>query len=72
MYDHQSQAQSTHHAPFNAWLKKALRLNRDPVILCACVTVYQEARGSSFLVTAAFDARCCRGGVLHLQTHRTD
>jgi hypothetical protein len=32
MYDHQSQAPSTHHAPFNAWLKKALRLNRDPVL----------------------------------------
>jgi hypothetical protein len=35
MYDHQSQAPSTHHKPFDKWLKKALRLNRDPVLFCA-------------------------------------
>ena len=45
MYDHQSQAPSTHNARFHARLKKALRLNRDPVLFLPDVTIYQEPRG---------------------------
>lgn len=52
MYDHQSQASSTHHKPFGKWLKKALRLNRDPVLFFARLTAYQELE-KAFLVTAA-------------------
>ena len=52
MYDHQSQAPSTHHAPFDAWLKEALRLNRDPVLLLPDDR-YQDLAGG-LLVTAAW------------------
>ena len=39
-------------APFEARLKKALRLNRDPVLFFARLTAYQELEGG-FLVTVA-------------------
>lgn len=52
MYDHQSQASSTHQMPFDKRLKKALRLNRDPVLFFARMTVYQEL-ARAILVTAA-------------------
>jgi hypothetical protein len=51
MYDQQSQASSTHQTPFDEWLKKTLRLNRDPVLFFAHKTAYQELEGG-FLVTA--------------------
>jgi hypothetical protein len=63
MYDHQSQAPSTHHAPFNAWFKKALRLNRDPVLFLP----FDDIPGASkedILVTAAIEACCCLGVLL--------
>lgn len=44
-------------APFEARLKKALRLNRDPVLFFAHQTGYQEL-GGDILVTAA------RSGIL--------
>lgn len=65
MYDHQSQASSTHHKPFDKRFKKALRLNRDPVLFCARMTEYQELEGG-FLVTVA-SKRTVVGAVLRLQ-----
>jgi hypothetical protein len=71
MYDHQSQAPSTHHARFHARLKKALRLNRDPVLFLPDVTIYQESRGRVFLVTACYVKRCCCPGVSTIQLDRS-
>jgi hypothetical protein len=45
MCDQQSQAPSTHHAPFDAWLKKTLRLNRDPSNLLLPFDDIPGARG---------------------------
>ena len=51
-------------APFEARLKKALRLNRDPVLFYAHQTGYQEL-GGSFLVTAAQRGMLLSGRSLH-------
>jgi hypothetical protein len=66
MYDHQSQVPSTHRTPFEVWLKKVLRLNRDPVLFFAHRRYTRGSRGG-FLVTAA-SARAVVRAIPHVHT----
>lgn len=49
-------------APFEARFKKALRLNRDPVLFFAHQTGYQELGGRLPSYSSTKLAYCCQGG----------
>jgi len=63
LYDHQSQASSTHRNPFGKRLKKMLRLNRDRGSKAFCLRQMNRYRDSEGRENQLQHMRyCCRGG----------